>query len=93
MQLSGKRKRPSGACPSGDGVKGKQVRILYDLVTVFREALSSSMSLHSSCGKAWKEPLICKPGNLPLGGTGEIPGSRVIGRTVPDKKIIEEELS
>lgn len=57
--------------PQGGGqVKGKQVRILYDLVTVSREqepgAYARSLGNREGGCFVW----ICKPGNLPDVGTG-----------------------
>ena len=49
------------------GVKGKQVQILYDLVTVNRRA-----TLHDAIAKVRRRGAVMtrKPGNLPVIGTG-----------------------
>ena len=64
----GKQQVPVDFCQLG---KGKQVQILYDLVTVSMEYISTAL-----CGDApgnWEGRfcmLIYKPGNLPVVGTG-----------------------
>ena len=52
---------------AGQGVKGKQVKILYDLVTVNRR-----IALHDAIAKVRRRGAVMtrKPGNLPVIGTG-----------------------
>ena len=69
-----------------DRLKGKQVQVLYDLVTVIRECGFDYVT------DAWHwegriHMRIYQPGNLPVvwyreNGSSVIPRSRVIGRTV-----------
>ena len=63
---------------AGQGVKGKQVKDLYDLVTVNR-----GVALHYAIAKVRRRgaAMTRKSGNLPAIGTGwKTPGSRGIGR-------------
>ena len=55
-------------------LKGKQVQILYEPVTVSRECLSDIMSLGNREGRT--DMRICKPGNLPADwyGNRNVPG-------------------
>ena len=65
--LSGMERRSST-------LKGKQVQILYEPVTVSRECLSDIMSLGNREGRT--DMRICKPGNLPADwyGNRNVPG-------------------
>ena len=64
-------------------LKGKQVRFLYDLVTVIREYTSKRRTEQCFVWEGGICVMIFQPGNLPVVWYREIfPGSRVIGRTV-----------
>ena len=66
----------------GQGVKGKQVQILYDLVTVIAEHIVK-MSLVKP-GRRWYVWML-QPGNLPL---SLVQRSRGIGRTDKGRKLL-----